>query len=56
MNPIEQIYKQIRSMGFRNEVFKNLDDVVKRICDTINQITKEMVKSILHRDWLYLYI
>lgn len=50
MNPIEQIWKQIRSMNFKNEVFKPLDDVVKRICDAINQLTKDMVKSITHRD------
>jgi len=24
MNPIEQIWKQIRSMGFKNEVFRTL--------------------------------
>lgn len=52
MNPIEQIWKQIRSMGFRNEVFNTLNDVVERLCQTINKLTKEMVKSITHRDWL----
>ena len=26
MNPIEQIWKQIRSMGFRNEIFHTLKD------------------------------
>ncbi|WP_273497437.1 transposase [Peptoniphilus rhinitidis] len=55
MNPIEQIWKQIRSMNFKNEVFKPLDDVVKRICDAINQLTKDMVKSITHRD-LIIYV
>ena len=35
MNPIEQIWKEIRKRGFRNEVFASLDKVVDRLCDTI---------------------
>lgn len=53
MNPIEQIWKQIRSMGFKNEVFKTLNDVVDRLCDTINKLTKDTIKSITHRNWLF---
>ena len=52
MNPIEQIWKQIRSMGFRNEVFHSLADVVDRLCETICCLTNEMVKSITGRDWI----
>lgn len=39
MNPIEQIWKQIRSMGFRNEVFNSLDDVMNRLCETICMVS-----------------
>jgi len=35
MNPIEQIWKEIRKRGFRNEVFATLEKVVDRLCDTI---------------------
>ena len=35
MNPIEQIWKQLRSMGFRNEVFKTLNHVVDRLCASL---------------------
>ena len=35
MNPIEQIWKEIRKRGFRNEVFASLEKVVDRLCDTI---------------------
>jgi len=49
MNPIEQIWKQLRSMGFKNEVFRTLKDVIDRLYDTINLLTKDMVKSITHR-------
>ena len=52
MNPIEQIWKQIRSMGFKNEVFNTLADVVDRLCETICKLTEEMVQSITGRDWI----
>ena len=52
MNPIEQIWKQLRSMGFRNEVFKTLNDVVDRLCKTICNLTNDMVKSITCRQWI----
>ena len=52
MNPIEQIWKQIRSMGFRNEVFNSLSDVIDRLSETICLLTTDMVKSITGRDWI----
>jgi hypothetical protein len=52
MNPIEQIWKQLRSMGFRNEVFKTLNHVVDRLCSTICLLTVETVKSITGRQWI----
>ncbi len=35
MNPMEQIWKEIRKRGFKNEVFQTLQKVVDRLCDTI---------------------
>ena len=52
MNPIEQIWKQLRAMGFKTEVFKTLDQVVDRLCDTICSLTNDMVKSITCREWI----
>ena len=52
MNPIEQIWKEIRKRGFRNEIFKTLDKVIDRLCETICSLTKEVVKSITGRDWI----
>jgi putative transposase len=52
MNPIEQIWKEIRKLGFKNEIFKTLDKVVERLCETICSLTKETVKSITGRDWI----
>ena len=44
--------EKIRSTGFKNEIFKTLQDVMNRLCDTINLLTKDMVKSITHRSWI----
>ena len=52
MNPIEQIWKQLRAMGFKNEVFKTLDHVVDRLCDTICRLSHDLVKSITCRRWI----
>jgi len=52
MNPIEQIWKQLRQMGFKNEIFQTLEKVVDRLCVTIRSLTKEMVKSITGRKWI----
>jgi len=53
MNPIEQIWRELRTQGFKNEVFKTLNDVVNRLCDTINNLTSEVVSSITLRDWIF---
>ena len=50
MNPIEQIWKEIRKRGFKNEVFKSLQKVVDRLCDTICSLSNETIKSITGRD------
>ena len=50
MNPIEQIWKEIRKRGFKNEVFQTLQKVVDRLCDTICSLSNETIKSITGRD------
>ncbi len=52
MNPIEQIWKEIRQRGFRNEVFATLEKVVDRLCETICSLSKEIISSITDRDWI----
>jgi putative transposase len=52
MNPIEQIWKEIRKLGFRNEVFQTLNDVVTRLCETIFSLSKNTIRSITGRDWI----
>lgn len=52
MNPIEQIWKEIRKIGFKNEVFQTLQKVVDRLCDTICFLSNDTIKSITQRDWI----
>ncbi len=52
MNSIEQIWREIRTQGFRNEIFASLDKVVDRLCETIQNLTKDTIKSITRRNWL----
>ena len=52
MNPIEQIWKELRKLGFRNEVFASLEKVVDRLCDTINSLSAELIHSITARSWI----
>jgi transposase len=52
MNPIEQIWKEIRKRGFKNEVFQTLEKVVDRLCFVIRSLSSETIKSITARDWI----
>ena len=52
MNPIEQIWKEIRKRGFRNETFLTLEKVVDRLCDTICLLSHSVVQSITGRKWI----
>jgi len=52
MNPIEQIWKEIRKRGFKNKFFSTLEKVILKLCDTCNSLTNECVKSITGRDWI----
>lgn len=54
LNPIEQIWDELREKGFKNELFRILDAVVNRLCDTLQDLSehKNTVMSITHRQWL----
>jgi putative transposase len=51
MNPIEQIWKEIRK-SFKNEVFKTLDKVLDRLCDAISKLSETTIMSITGREWI----
>ena len=52
MNPTEQIWRELRKLGFRNEIFQTLEKVIDRLCETICSLTKSAIKSITGRDWI----
>ena len=52
MNPIEQIWKELRITGFCNEVSATLEKVVDQLCDTICTLTSDTIKSITRRSWI----
>jgi putative transposase len=52
MNPIEQIWKELRKRGFRNEIFHTIEDVINRLCDTISSLSHDIVRSITARKWI----
>jgi len=52
MNPIEQIWKELRTRGFRNEVFETLQKVVDRLCEVICSLSPHTIQSISGRSWI----
>ena len=39
-------------MEFGNKIFKTLDAVVDKLCDTVNPLTNELIKSITLHEWI----
>jgi len=52
MNPIEQIWKELRTRGFKNEAFSSLNKVIDRLCETIVSLTNETIRNISGRNWI----
>lgn len=52
MNPIEQIWKELRKRGFQNEIFATLNKVMDRLCDTICSLKNSDIQSITTRNWI----
>ena len=52
MNPIEQIWKEIRKRGFKNEIFQSLNKVVDRLSTTIRNLSSSSIHSITARSWI----
>jgi transposase len=52
MNPIEQIWKEIRKRGFKNIMFKSLDDLFAMFWIVVANLVASTVTSITARDWV----
>ncbi|MGT2826841.1 IS630 family transposase [Streptococcus himalayensis] len=53
MNPIEQVWAEIRKRGFKNKAFKTLDDVINKLQEVIQCLHWSVLKPIVHRNWLF---
>jgi len=52
MMPMEQIWRELRTSGFGNKYFNNLQEVDENIHTTITSIALETILSITQRDWI----
>lgn len=52
MNPIEQVWAEIRKRGFKNKAFKTLDDVINKLQEVIRESDRSILKPIVSRQWL----
>lgn len=52
MNPIEQVWAEIRKHDFKNKAFKTLEDVIDKLQEVIQDLHWSVLKAILHRQWM----
>jgi putative transposase len=52
MNPIEQIWDELREKHFANHFFNSLEKVVDKLCVAVCSLLKETIASITFRKWL----
>ena len=52
MNPIEQVWAEIRKRRFKNKAFKTLDDVINKLQEVIRELDWSILKPIVSRQWL----
>ena len=53
MNPIEQIWDEIREKHFANKFFSSLRQAEDKLCDAVGSLLEETVSSITFRKWLF---
>ena len=51
MNPIEQVWKEIRKRGFKNKTFPTLEAVIDKLQEVIQGLEKSVLKSTVSRQW-----
>jgi len=52
MNPIEQVWKEVRKDGFKNTLFDTLNKVTDKLSNSLMNLSKDVIKSICGRDWI----
>ena len=53
MNPIEQVWAEIRKRCFKNKAFKSLNEVIDKLQEVIRGLDWSILKSIVHRNWIF---
>ncbi|RRR53240.1 hypothetical protein EI998_05095 [Streptococcus suis] len=51
MNPIEQVWAEIRKRGFKNKIFRSLNEVIDKLQEVIQNLSPSQLRSIVRRDW-----
>ena len=52
MNPIEQVWAEIRKRGFKNKMFKTLNEVIEKLQEVFQSLHWSTLKSIVRRKWV----
>jgi putative transposase len=52
MNPMEQIWDELKEKDFDNRFFHTLNKVIDQLCISINNLYSHIVKSITGREWI----
>ena len=52
MNPIEQLWPEVRKDGFKNKLFKTLGHILKQLSVSLNSISNSLVISVSGRSWI----
>jgi len=52
MNPMEQIWREIRTQGFANLLLPSLHAVLDHFAVTVRSLPHDRIKSIAGRDWI----
>jgi len=52
MNPIEQLWREIKTSGFHNNYFKTIQETEAQIHATISALPIEKIMSITQRSWI----
>jgi transposase len=52
MNPMEQIWREIRTQGFHNRMFDSLIEAIEQLCKVIRELDRATIISITGRQWL----
>ena len=54
MNPIEQVWKEIRKRGFKSKAFQTLEAVIDKLQEVIQGLEKSILTSTVSRQWIRL--